>query len=112
MWKLYLSGAEGVAIKTTVSSLVQLFSIWKELKIGRVAYRDVDDIECSPEVFAFQDGHDKGEAELLPFEAPIFRKNRGYAHAAFAQSRPVTIETSILLDKPQIGKHQVVGNAP
>jgi hypothetical protein len=27
--------------------------------------------------------------------------------AAFAPSRPVTIETSVLLDKPAIGKHQV-----
>ncbi|MGC9948737.1 MAG: hypothetical protein ABSF64_20405 [Bryobacteraceae bacterium] len=53
MWKLYVSGKEGVAIKTTVSSLVKVASVGRELKLGRVGYRDVNDSEHSPNVFVF-----------------------------------------------------------
>ena len=45
MWKLYVSGKEGVAIKTTVASLSELLSCHRELKLGRVLYRHVDNLE-------------------------------------------------------------------
>ena len=81
MWKLYVSGREGVAIKTTVSGLTQLLSVGRELKLGRVVYRDINDFERSPDIFIFEDGHCRGSADILPIERNIiFRKNKGYAH--------------------------------
>jgi hypothetical protein len=80
MWKLYLSGREGVAIKTSVSSLIELFGPGRELRLGRVAYKPIDDFAFDPEVYVFDDGFRKGKTELLPIERNIFRKNTGYAH--------------------------------
>lgn len=56
MWKLYVSGREGVAVKTTVQSLSQLLSKGRELKLGRVVYRDINDFEHSPDIFIFEEG--------------------------------------------------------
>jgi hypothetical protein len=67
-------------IKTTVASLIRLFSFGRELKIGRIGYWDVDDFKRSPEVFVFEDGQCTGNTDLLHGEAKIFRKNKGYAH--------------------------------
>ncbi len=53
MWKLYLSGREGVAIKTTVSSLGSVLSVGKEAKIGRVVYRDLEESAPTPDIFSF-----------------------------------------------------------
>lgn len=80
MWKLYVSGREGVAIKTTVSSLIQLLSVGRELKLGRVVYRDINDFEHSPDIFIFTDRRCGGSTDILPIERNIFRKNKGYAH--------------------------------
>jgi hypothetical protein len=81
MWKLYVSGREGVAIKTTVSSLIQLLSVGRELKLGRVVYRDINDFEYSPDIFVFEDGQRTGSTDILSIERNIiFRKNKGYAH--------------------------------
>jgi hypothetical protein len=81
MWKLYVSGREGVAIKTTVSSLIQLLSVGRELKLGRVVYRDINDFEHSPDIFIFEDGRCKGNTDILPIERNVvFRKNTGYTH--------------------------------
>src|ERR1700719_3100914 len=81
MWKLYVSGREGVAIKTTVSSLIQLLSVGRELKLGRVVYRDINDFEHSPDIFIFEDGRCTGSTDILPIERNIiFRKNKGYTH--------------------------------
>lgn len=80
MWKLYVSGKEGVAIKTTVSSLIQLLSVGRELKLGRVLYRDIDDFQHSPEVFVFEDGQCTSSTDLVPIERNVFRKNKGYTH--------------------------------
>jgi len=80
MWKLYVNGREGVAIKTTVSSLIDLFSSGRELKLGRVGYRDINDMQHLPEVFTFEDGRCTGNSNLLPVERTVFRKNRGYEH--------------------------------
>jgi hypothetical protein len=90
MWKLYLSGKEGVAIKTTAASLIQLFSAGRELKLGRVGYRDVDDLQGSSEVFVFEDGLHTGRG-CLPIESNLFRKNPGYAHEQ--EVRAVIYET-------------------
>jgi len=76
MWKLYVSGREGVAIKTTVSSLIQLFSVGRELKIGRIGYWDVDDFKSSPEVFVYEDGRHTGNSDLMPVEEKVFRKKQ------------------------------------
>jgi hypothetical protein len=80
MWKLYLTGREGVAIKTTVASLIQLFSTGRELKLGRVEYRDIDDFQHDPEVLVFEDWRCTGSRDFLPIERALFRKNKGYAH--------------------------------
>jgi hypothetical protein len=80
MWKLYVSGREGVAIKTTVSSLIQLLSVGRELKLGRVVYRDINDFAHSPEVFVFEDGRCTGSTDVLGLERNIFRKNKGFIH--------------------------------
>jgi hypothetical protein len=79
MWKLYVSGREGVAIKTTVSSLIKLLSGGRELKLGRVVYRDVDDFEPPPNIFTFENGI-LTVGDILLAEQFIFRKNKGYKH--------------------------------
>ncbi len=80
MWKLYVSGKEGVAIKTNVSSLIDLFSVGREMKLGRVLYRDINDFQHSPEVFVFEDGRCTSSTDVLPLERSVFRKNMGYRH--------------------------------
>lgn len=79
MWKLYVSGREGVAIKTTASSLIQLLSNERELKLGRVEYSNIEGWQRTPDVFAFEQGRRTG-ATLLPIELSIFRKNPGHKH--------------------------------
>ena len=90
MWKLYVSGREGVAIKTTVASLIQLLSVGRELKLGRVLYRDIDDFEPPPNIFSFEDGNCTGGI-FRPTERFIFRKNKGYTHEQ--EVRAVIYET-------------------
>lgn len=82
MWKLYVSGREGVAIKTTVASLIELLSVDRQLKLGRVVYRDIEDFtQHQPQVFTFERGECTGEDDVHPIErTTIFRKNKGYAH--------------------------------
>jgi Protein of unknown function (DUF2971) len=81
MWKLYVSGREGVAIKTTVSSLIRHLSVGRELKLGRVVYRDINDFEHSPDIFSFENGRCTGSTNILQIERDIiFRKNKGYTH--------------------------------
>ena len=81
MWKLYVSGREGVAIKTTVGSVIQLLSVGRQLKLGRVVYRDIDDFEQQPDIFTFENGNCTGDDDVHPIErTTIFRKNKGYAH--------------------------------
>jgi hypothetical protein len=81
MWKLYVSGREGVAIKTTVGSVIQLLSVGRQLKLGRLVYRDIDDFEQQPEIFTFENGNCRGDADVHPLErTTIFRKNKDYAH--------------------------------
>jgi hypothetical protein len=80
MWRLYVSGREGVAIKTTVGRLARVLSAGRELKIGRVVYRDInppDDAGVFATVF---DGASNRWGEILNVERPLFRKNRGYEH--------------------------------
>lgn len=90
MWKLYLSGKEGVAIKTTAESLIRLFSVGRELKLGRVGYWVIDDLQGSPEIFVFEDGQLTG-TRIAPIEKYLFRKNPGYAHEQ--EVRAVIYET-------------------
>jgi hypothetical protein len=82
MWKLYVSGREGVAIKTTVSLVGQLLSGDKELKFGRVEYRAIDDNdpEHRPKAFVFESGRCSDYRDVCPAERALFRKNKGYEH--------------------------------
>jgi hypothetical protein len=79
MWKLYVSGREGVAIKTTVDSLIKLLSANRELKLGRVLYGNIDDLEHLPDIYSFEGGCHTSD-EIRPTERFVFRKNKGYAH--------------------------------
>jgi hypothetical protein len=79
MWKLYLSGKEGVAIKTNVASLIRLFSRGRALKLGRVGYWDVDDIGRHPEIHVFEEMRHI-VTECREIERIVFRKNPGYTH--------------------------------
>lgn len=79
MWELYLSGREGVAIKTAASSLIRLLSMERELKLGRVGYCDVDGINKEPEVFTFEQGRRTGKRPHH-IERYVFRKNPSYKH--------------------------------
>ena len=85
-----MSGREGVAIKTTVASLIQLLSVGRELKLGRVVYRDLDEFEHPPYIFKFENGRCTG-GDLRPTERLIFRKNKSYTHEQ--EVRAVIYET-------------------
>lgn len=80
MWKLYTSGREGVAIKTTVAHLGHFASTTREAKIGRVGYRDIDDSSHQSNALLFECGGAKGYGDVHPLERALFRKNRGFAH--------------------------------
>ena len=73
MWKLYVSGREGVAIKTTVGRLRRVLtensSMWRRPTITRVRYGD---ITCAPRVADCK--------EFLYAESFLFRKTIGYEH--------------------------------
>ncbi len=72
-----MSGREGVVIKTTVASLIQLLNVGRELKLGRVVYRDINDFEHPPNIFRFEYGNCTG-GDIRPTEQFIFCKNKGY----------------------------------
>jgi len=71
MWKLYVSGREGVALKTTVGRLEGALTAnsTRETTIARVLYADQDD---NPQV-------DKNDGRLY-CEQFLFRKVKAYAH--------------------------------
>jgi hypothetical protein len=72
MWKLYVSGREGVALKTTVGRLRRVLTVnsvtWRRPTITRIRYGDITASEAC----------DFGG--ILHAESPLFRKNVGYEH--------------------------------
>jgi hypothetical protein len=80
MWKLYVSGREGVAVKTTVARLGRFASADRELKIGRVEYRDIDDLEHRAKALLFEYGIYTRDDTVSPVERALFRKNKGFGH--------------------------------
>jgi hypothetical protein len=80
MWKLYVSGREGVAIKTTIARLGRFASADRELKIGRVEYREIDDSGDWPKALHFEYGVYTGYKGVINAERALFRKNKGYGH--------------------------------
>jgi len=71
MWRLYVSGREGVAVKTTVGNLLKVLKApsVRQPTIGRVRYEDASYTPCA----ADYEGIPKAEWFL-------FRKNPGFEH--------------------------------
>jgi len=92
MWKLYVHGREGVAIKTTVGLLGRLVSEDnRALRTGLVEYRDVDKTpQGRSRVLHFEGGSCSGYRDISDNEANVFRKNEGFRHEL--EVRAVTYE--------------------
>lgn len=78
MWSLYLSGREGVAIKTTVERLGYLTSADREVKISRVTYEGNQQVP--PDALHYESGGYVDSRRVLNGERAIFEKRRGYQH--------------------------------
>jgi hypothetical protein len=72
MWKLYVSGREGVALKTTAGRLGRVLTnspVWRSPRIRRVQYEDKT---YMPQLDDYPD--------ILYLEWFLFRKGKGYEH--------------------------------